>query len=211
MTIGKPTAKLAVPNSIALPKGALIERIHNRNYAANAFNPCRGGPKRFAPIEDSNGACIPSLYAGETLEAAIYETVFHDIPAKAKRKTVPKFHITSRAHGQLEVLRDLKLASLRALDLKKWLLRKNELIATSPKLYSQTAKWAAAIHHQFTDIEGLIWTSNQCDPDAAYLFFGDRVNEIDFRVVLTRDGQIDITFLEDIRRAGMRGDISITV
>ncbi len=211
MSIRKPPATLEQPNSRTLVKGAAIERIHNRNYAGDAFNPGLGGPTRFAPINDKSGATIPTLYAADTLEASIHETIFHDVPAKAKKKRVSETLVVSRAHARLEVLRDLQLASLREADLMKWRIRRNDLIAAAPKLYASTAEWAAAIHHRFPDIEGLVWTSNQCDPDAAYMFFGDRVASADFRIIATRDGQTDKTLLRDVRDAGKRSGIKITV
>lgn len=211
MSIRKPPAQLQAPNSHVLSKGAVIERIHNRTRASDAFNPGLGAPTRFAPIDDASGNSTPTLYAAMTLEAAIYETIFHDIPVKAKRKRVPKSQVLKYAHARLEVLRDLKIASLRGPDLQKWRIKRNDLITTSPKLYPDTAKWAEAIHHQFPDIEGLLWTSNQCDPDTAYIFFGDRVTSADFRVLFTRDGQTDATVLSDVRNAGKRSGIIITV
>lgn len=167
MPIRKPANRLAAPNYVTLKKGALIERVHNNTYAANGFNPCLGNPSRFAPIEDASGACVPSLYAGETFEVAVYETIFHDVPAKARKKRVPQKTVKDSAQGRLEVLRDLKLVSLREPDLKQWRIKRNQLIASSPKRYSETAEWAEAVHHQFADAEGLEWTSNQCDPATA--------------------------------------------
>lgn len=189
----------------------MLERVYDRNFGANEFNPCRGAPTRFAPIRDSHGNCVSSLYAGDTLESAIYETIFHDVPVKARRKTVPRTFIESRAHGRLEVLRDLKLASLRGPNLRKWRIDRDALIATSPALYAETARWAEAIHDRFAEVEGLVWTSSQCDPDTAYLFFGDRVAPTDLRVVRVRDGALDADFLSDVRRAGRRSGITVTV
>ena len=209
MSIRTPSATLANPNVVALGAGALLHRVHDRNYNANDFNPCKGAPIRFAPIDDPKGNCVPSLYAASTLEAAIHETVFHDIPLTSRRKTVPRTLVQSRAHGRLEVLRDLRVASLRGPDLRRWRISRNSLIATSPKLYPASARWASAIHHQFPNVEGLIWTSNQCDPDTACLFFGDRVASKDFRITHARDGLVDSTFLSDVRHAGRRIGISI--
>lgn len=210
MSIRVPAANLAAPNTTNLRAGDRLHRVHDRNYASNAFNPCQGGAARFAPIKDASGQCIASLYAGSSFVAAVYETIFHDVPAKAKLKSVPRGNVQARAHGELEAVRDMKLASLRAADLKKWRMTRGGLIASSPKLYRQTAPWAKAIHDQFTDLDGLVWTSNQCDPDSAYLFFGDRVSAADFTVVVTRDGITDKGFLADVRIAGRRGGIIIT-
>ena len=211
MSIRNPPASLVSPNTVTLKAGTSLERVHDRRFRANEFNPCKGAPTRFAPIRDLQGDCVPSLYAGDTLESAIYETIFHDVPVKARRKTVSRTLVQGRAHGRLEVLRDLRLASLRGPDLRKWRVSRESLITTSTGLYRDTARWAEAIHHQFADVEGLVWTSNQCDPDTACLFFGDRVASADFRVALARDGMLDAGFLSDVRRAGRRSGITITV
>lgn len=211
MSIRAPSAGLAKPNRTVLKAGTGLHRVHDRDYAANAFNPCRGSPTRIAPIENVEGRCVPSLYAGDSLIAAIYETIFHDVPAKARLKSVPKSLVTSRAHGELQTTRDIELATLRAVDLKKWRISRTSLIASSPRLYAQTARWAEAVHHQFPNVEGLVWTSNQCDPDSAYLFFGDRVSDRDFKIVSTRDGRTNASFLSDVRMAGRRGGIKVAI
>jgi hypothetical protein len=211
MNIRKPDNPLTAPNTVILKMGAVLERVHNRKFKANSFNPCLGNPTRFAPIKDKNGHCVPSLYAGETFEAAVFETIFHDVPAKAKRKRVPKKKVEETAQGRLETKRDLTLVSLREPDLKRWRIKRAQLIATSPKVYLQTAAWAEAIHHQFPNVDGLEWTSNQCDPATAYLFFGDRVQASDFSIMYTRDGLTDPTFLQEVRQIGRRSDIRITV
>lgn len=188
-----------------------LERVHDRNFGANRFNPCEGAPTRFAPMHDAQGNCIPSLYAADTLEAAIFETIFHDIPVTARRKTVPRTLVQSRAHGSLAVLRELRLISLRGPDLRRWRISRDALLASPPKFYGNTARWAEVVHQQFRDVEGLLRTSNQCDPDTSYLFFGGRVKPEDFAIVQTRDGLDDPRFLADVQEAGRRSSISITV
>ncbi|XOV85309.1 MAG: RES family NAD+ phosphorylase [bacterium] len=185
--------------------------MHDSAYAGNQFNPCLGSPTRFAPIHDRHGNCVPALYAGSTLETAIYETIFHDIPAKAKLKTVPRQQVLTRSHTTLVVACDLRLASLRKPDLNTWQVTRNALIASNAKHYGATAAWAEAIHHQFSDIDGLIWTSNQCDPDSAFLLFGDRVDQGDLTVEDCRVGSLDPSLLTDVRIAGKRSGIIITL
>ena len=60
------------------------------------------------------------------------------------------------------------------------------------------------------DVDGLIWTSNRCDPDAALLLFGDRVVAANLLVAGVRAGS-DGSFLDDVRTAGRRSDIWITL
>ena len=210
-SLPSPPAVLAKPNLTVLEAGALLHRVHDRELAPNAFNPCLGGPTRFAPIRDSDGRCVPSLYAGRTLVSAIYETVFHDVPAEAERKTLPRYQIDRRSHGTLQLRHAIRLANLRAADLRKWNLTRADLVASSPTCYRRTAEWARAIHGQFPEVEGLIWTSNQCDPDDVLILFGDRVAGADLEIAAVRDGGSDASFLEDVRAAGERAGIRITV
>lgn len=173
-------------------------------------NPGRGSPTRFAPLYDGCGFPVPTLYATESLESAIYESIFHDSVSQPAIGTVPLYVIQKRSHSILQLNRSIKLASLRESDLRKWGIRRNDLITTSPEFYSTSVKWAEAIHEQFHDIEGLAWTSNQCDPHTAYLFYGDRVSPNDFTILSTRNGSRDPTVLKDVQKAGKRSAIRIT-
>lgn len=211
MSIKKPPSHLLTPQYVTLGKGKTIHRVHQTRYAASSFNPCAGQPTRFVPIKDSAGNCVPSLYTGSTVRAAIHETIFHDIPAKATVKTVLLQNVLIRSHAALQTMRFLKLVELRNVNLNAWKITRRELIESSPKLYSQTAEWAKTIHQAFPDAEGLIWTSNQCDPDDAYLFFGDRVAANDFSLVYSRDGATEKSFLKDVRDEGKLRGITITV
>lgn len=205
-----PPAELDAPNAVKLAQGALLHRFHSGSLLGNAFNPCKGSPTRFAPLHDEHGFCVPSLYAGNTLEAAIYETVFHDVPLSARRKTVPTSAVAGRKHSILRVGRTLRLASLRAPDLMRWGVGRDVLIGGPPTSYARTALWAKAVHDQFDDVDGLIWTSKLCDPDSAVLLYGDRVAVDDLEVAGVRAG-IDASMLDDVRRAGERGGIELTL
>ena len=91
----------------------------------------------------------------------------------------------------------------------KWGVTREQLVGSLPTQFEQTMRWAQAIHSQFTDVDGLLWTSNQCDPAIAYVLFGDRVREVDIKVVAVRQGS-DASFLHDVRDAATRGGIVIS-
>ena len=116
-----------------------------------------------------------------------------------------------RTHSVLRTNRDLQLVELRNVTLGAWGISRRELIMSSPALYGQTVLWAKAIHRDIPDADGLVWTSNQCDPDDVCLFFGDRVAESDFTAVLARDGATDNSFLEDVLVEGRLRGITLTV
>lgn len=193
-----------------MPKGERLHRVHLAQFAGTAFNPCRGAPTRFAPITDHAGACIPSLYAGSSVEAAIFETLFHDIPPTVRRKTFPRSLLGHRCHSEIELGRELRLAELRAPDLGLWHVARANLIASSPANYGETARWAEALHRNFADFDGMIWTSNQCDPADAMILFGDRIAATDLTLVATHGGT-DRTFEAEVQRAAKRAGITLTL
>ena len=211
MTVRNPLSPLTNPQVDVLPRGSVLHRVHRTTFRAAQFNPGLGGPTRFAPFNDGTGAPVPSLYASATLRAAIHETIFHDIPAHARIKTVRLNEVHLRTHSELTTNRDLRLVELRAVPLGKWGISRRDLISSSPALYGQTVLWAAAIHSDLLDADGLVWTSNQCDPDDACLFFGDHVQESDFSAIRSRDGGSDKSFVTDVRNEGRPRGITLTI
>ena len=214
ISVPKPPADFQNPQTIELQAGEEIVRVHSDAFAANSFNPCGGSETRFAPIHNAEGECIASLYAASNLIAGIYETIFHDAPVMPgpTSYSIPKQNIVDREYSVLTLERRLTLLSLRAPDLRNFGLKRLELIEAPAEFYEDTARWAKAFHEALPDIDGLVWTSRQCDPESCYLFFGDRVRSEDFEVAETHhvmDG--DQHFLDQIRSAGMRAGIKISL
>jgi hypothetical protein len=210
LKVPAPPAPLGPVNPYILAAGEVIHRIHDGNFTGNSFNPCRGQPTRFAPITNPKNKCIPSLHAADSLQAAAFEAVFHNIPAKARLMVVQLSNVQSRAHSELELKRDITLAKLFQPDLKALGITRARLMTSNAKHYGQTALWAKAIHNQYHDIDGLIWTSNQCDPERAFLFFGDHVRAKDLKLVSTTKVLNSGVLLSRLRRIGARANIVIT-
>lgn len=163
------------------PAGQVIHTIHNTAYPPGLFNPGVDGagrprkPTRFAPIRDMAGKVVPYLYGGATLDCAIFETVFHEVPIDAADKFVDLDDFAQRGHGQLAPNRELKLVDLTSEGLHRLKVPKEELITSPPRDYPLTARWAEALHRQCADADGLLWMSRQRDRDHALLLFGDRL------------------------------------
>ena len=85
--------------------------------------------------------CAVAL-CGSTFDSVAYETLFHDIPVRAKTRTLPEGVLSDRAHTRLDTNRDITLAALRAPELARWNISRTALIESSPKLYKETAAWA---------------------------------------------------------------------
>ena len=180
--IAAPPSPFPPINRTTLAAATELHRIHSAEFDSNAFNPCKGRPSRFAPLLRPDKTCIPTAYAASILECAVHETVFHEIQHDAAKKSIGFQAIENLAYAILVLRRNLVIAQLFEPDLNRWGVTRKDLIDTFPADYPDTAKWAIAIHDAFKDIDGLVWTSRRCDPERAYVFFGDRVRSDDFDV-----------------------------
>lgn len=205
------TAVLASPDTIRpLSAGTTIHRIHSSSRGASDFNPCMGGNSRFAPISDSVGSCIPSMYAGSTFAAACYETNFHDVGVGHPR-TVLASVVKRSAHSTIVLKRELKMMHIGGPELRAHGTTENFVLYSSATQYRFTKQWAENIAQNNADIMGISWISKQCNPDYCFLFFGDRVQPVDFDLDKTRDGATDHSYLSDVGDAGRRSGISLVV
>lgn len=196
-------------NTQTITKGTVLHRTHSSSFRAAQFNLCMGQPTRFAPFNDSAGACVPTLYAATSREAAAFESIFHDIEPAAAFKTVRLDVVESRCVSRIAPKRDLVLAGLFAPDLKAWGLSRTELIETPKSTYAETVLWAQAIHLASPDIDGLLWTSRQCDPEQCVILFADRVGEAEFEVHDSIAVNTNADLLLELRRFGRRAGITI--
>jgi hypothetical protein len=140
------------------------------------FNSANVGSARFSPLVDTTGTVIPTLYAGTTLDCAMMETVFHDVPFVPGPKNWSKAtHISGKVYSQLFLSRDLALIDLSAIPLRKLGISRVELIESDASHYPKTRTSALALHDQYRAAEGLTWTSRQADPARAIVLFEDHL------------------------------------
>lgn len=209
LSVPAPPSPFPNINTQTVAKGAILHRTHGSAFRPAQFNPCEGQPTRFAPFTDAAGACVPTLYAATTREAAAFESIFHDIEPAAPFKTVRLDVVESRSVSTVAPKRDLLVAGLFAPDLKAWGLSRGELIETPKSTYGQTVLWAQAIHRARLDLDGLIWTSRQCDPDQCVILFENRVTEADFETHDCIDVRADADLLLELRNFGRRAGVTI--
>lgn len=158
-------------------KGENIFRVHPDKYGSAQFNLSVNGDARFSPLVNTAGVVIPTLYAGTTLDCALMETVFHDVPfAKALKMWSKSTHVAGMVYSQLTFSRNLALIDLTAIHLRKLGISRKDLIESDGRQYPKTRAWALALHDQYPNAEGLTWTSRQADPARAIVLFEDRLN-----------------------------------
>lgn len=196
-------------NRRTLKVGTKLHRNHLSSFGAAQFNPCMGQRTRFAPFNDGAGNCVPTLYAATSREAAAFESIFHDIEPTSAFKTVRLATVEQRTISIIVPKRNLVLASLFAPDLKAWGISRSDLIETSKSTYADTGSWAQAIHGASPDVDGLIWTSRQCDPDQCIVLFEDRIAEDEFEIRDSLPVASNAGLLLELRDYGLRAGITI--
>jgi len=158
-----------------LAKGAVLHRVHQDKYQPDQFNPGVQGNARFSPIQDDQGRAIPTLYGGTTVECALMETVFHDVPHTAGFKSFDKGKLAGQVHSAVQISQPLHLVDLSSVPLRKLGITRRQLIDTEKDQYPATRTWAEAMHRQCPNAQGLFWVSRQDDSARAVVLFGDRI------------------------------------
>jgi hypothetical protein len=154
------------PATATLSAGQLLYRVQSATRTATDFNPGFGSPTRFGFF---GNPVVPILYAAETEDAAIAETLLHDVPAAGG--LLPYDQYASKVLVRLELTRSLRVAVLHGTGLRR-LKVTAELTSGPASDYRSTVRWAQAAHD--AGFDGLVWMSRQCNDAKAYVFFGDR-------------------------------------
>jgi len=168
-------------NLIEWGQDKTLYRVHHERFRKNAFNPARKGNARFSPVFDRSGTVIPTLYAGNTLDCALMETVFHEVPYKAGFKPLSLSLLDRQVASEITPKKNLLLVDLSTVALHKLGIKRSQLIDTTKAHYPRTRRWAEAFHEQFPKAQGLRWTSRQDDRAYAVVLFGTRVRTNDLR------------------------------
>ncbi|ORB11022.1 RES family NAD+ phosphorylase [Mycobacterium noviomagense] len=158
------------PTIDILRKGHLLYRVFTASRAATEFNPGVGAPTRFGFFGDP---VLPIMYAADTEEAAIAETLLHDIPVEGGVLPFDKY--STKALARLEVTRDLRLAVLHGMALRRLKVSPEDVTSSPASTYPTTVVWAEAAHG--IGVDGMVWVSRLCNDTKAYVFFGDRCAE----------------------------------
>ncbi len=191
MPVAVPPRKAALTVQI-WDAGRRLLRVADDQFGATEFNPCQGEPSRFAPLM-VDGRCVPTLYAAETLDAVLMESVFHDIVLERADGAPPEVYLADLATVRRSTIAPRRALRLGRLDddaLDQWGVLRAELIDTDADTYQQTVRWAAYAHRlgaaDRQPLDGLIWHSRRASlglraRERAIVLFGDRVARKDLR------------------------------
>jgi hypothetical protein len=155
------------PATDTLPTGHLLYRVFTSTRTASEFSPGVGAPTRFGFFGQPK---VPIMYAADTEEAAVAETLLHDIPVEGG--LLPYDDYSRKALARLEVIRELRLAVLHGLDLRRLKVSPEDVASSPSSTYATTVQWAEAAHG--IGVDGMVWMSRLCNTAKAYVFFGDK-------------------------------------
>lgn len=182
-----PEAFSTAPGTRPWPSDQPMARVYHLDYPPRTFNPgVRTEPcGRFHFFESASGVRVPVFYAAEGEDAAISETVFHDLPVgTGQRAVVPESKVGAYGLVHVRPRRDLTLVELHGHGLRRLNLRPENLTDTGPEEYPRTVPWARALHAAVPEADGLAWMSRQFNSEQTIVLFGDRVDEMDLEVVV---------------------------
>lgn len=126
---------------------------------------------------------MPTLYSASTLEGALSESIFHNVPVRGSKKFIRRYRLKPLLVSTIAPRRDLKLVQLHGYGLDRLRVSRAELIDSTARQYPRTAAWAAVLHARREDADGLIWMSRKHDTSLSLVLFGDRVRRDDLEVI----------------------------
>ena len=189
----------------------LLWRVYPRRYGVAGFNASRLGDARFSPLEVA-GAIVPTLYAGNTLDVALMETVWHDAPTPSHG-----FHLVlegatePRRVGCLEPSAGLHLADLTSVGQRRLGLARSDVIDSDPVDYPITRQLTAWLYENKPDAQGICWISRQNDEGRAVVLFEPRLGSVKLAVVTEDEVFTDGPHLDALLTLAERMGASVIV
>jgi hypothetical protein len=179
--------RLAQPPAKAPPKTRTVAprtwwRVHSFDpltgkYGPVAFNNSAASQARFSPLFGAKGAVIPAIYAAQSLEGALMESVLHNVPFPSsgyqhdfKQDREGTYHVSQVSTTSALTLVDLTTPGLQSMG-----LRPSDLFEGNKRDYPRTQRWAEWFRGQCATAHGLYWVSRRYNEAAVMVLYADRV------------------------------------
>lgn len=173
----EPPALHGTPTTLTLPPGRWW-RVHSLVHASGRFGPTQFndsglGNARFSPLFVTTGPLL-TMYLAASLEAALMETVLHDVPYPSAgcihdldRDLQGSLHAS-----RIELHQPLQLIDLTKLGLQRMGLRVSQMFETEANDYPRTRRWAEWLLAQLPHAHGLAWMSARQPQEMALMLVG---------------------------------------
>lgn len=164
------------PVLVPLAAGTILYRVHRKNFPADSFNPVPshryyGGGRFDATADDA----YSYLYAGETIDVAIAETLLRDFVFDSTGHYVlPRTIYAGRRISAVRTVVDLELVGMRTRPQLSSFAQSPWITNCPPMEYAQTRHWGHWIRAKAPKAAGYVWNSRQEPSLGAFVLFGDR-------------------------------------
>lgn len=199
------------PRVTTWPAGRTFSRIHELRYDATQFNSqlqatIKG---RFHFFDDANGRVVTVLYGSETIDGAIAEVLFRNVPVRGAERFIRSHTLSGLGVSVITPKRDLTLIELFGHGLRRLGVTAEELTSTDSTDYARTVAWAQRLYESVHRADGLVWMSRQFNAAQALMLFGDRIQQTEL------DGGMPLELylgegLELVSAAANAAEITIT-
>lgn len=155
--------------TVALPQGAKLWRCHPTRYAGDEMNP---GPTPARPtgrFSFFGSPTVPALYAADTMQNALCETVLHDVPVQGGE--VPTSALRGRSLTPIINDEPLQLLDLTGTAFRKIAVPPEQITRLPVRDYSSSVAWGEAAHA--AGLDGIIWVSRHVDTDRSLVIYRD--------------------------------------
>lgn len=162
-----PDGRRVQPQEEILDSGSRLFRVHSNRFGPTQFNPGSSPAavqSRFAFFGEPS---IPVLYAAETPEAAVSETILHDVPVSGGRIDLPL--VQTKILSPIISRQPLRLLSLHGHGFRRIGTAAEDVTRTAPRDYTKSVQWAEAACE--AGFHGIVWMSRHYDTSKAYVFF----------------------------------------
>jgi RES domain len=171
-----PAAYAGTPALTVLPSETVLFRVHQAAYPPASFNPTPShryyGGGRFDATDDDR---YSYLYAGESVDVAIAETLLRDLPLDAAGvRLLPSAKVRGRRISAVRTKADMEIVSLRSGTDLGAVAQDPWLTTCDPRDYAQSRHWAHWIRAQAPAAAGCVWLSRREPGRQAFVLFGDR-------------------------------------
>jgi hypothetical protein len=152
-------------------------RVHEAVYHPLSFNPSPLGNARFSPFRRADNSVVAALYAGDCIEAALMETVFHEVPVPSAKAQLSERSIMDRKWvvTQISNVAPLTLVDLSSIGLRRIGLSRQDLIDTNATGYPATQAFARELYLRYPKAQGIRWVSRLYDEGVCIVLYEDRI------------------------------------
>jgi hypothetical protein len=134
--------------------------VHDARFPGEEPNP-HPGLTRWAPVHDSRGRVLPSLYIATSREVAVAEAVLHDVGFGESQPLVLAARLAGLAITKLALERPLSLIDLTGLGLRRLKADPHATLYGGPLTYSATTEFATKLLATAAWARGILYPSRQ--------------------------------------------------